>query len=754
LITNKNNLVFCISLVWYIFVSEGFAADVSVPGTWYDQDNYHFSTEITGGENDGENSWKYNLFYDSDGDGVYDAGEACSFTFGNTSSEYEMPNWKKVQDNSCWIAVASNLARYSGGGNWYDYWAFTNGVNGQTFVDEGNVKDALNILGYSTQSIQWNGIKWTDDPTQWIQSHLQNGIPVSVGLLTSDSSHAITVYAIDTGNNTITYADNDGDRSTPGAVSPVDYLTVSYSYDGYDFKIQAQTWRSPAPWDEIYGVTSIDPTGHNNTWQGSGTGGNTFTSGSTVKWTTPGNWDIGHAPIPNDDVFLNTTNSGKVVIDCDAKGHTITVDGPAPLELGSGYSLTATGMAVGYESVGAFNHAGGSLTLSDTLYVGWSGNSGVNGTYNLSGTGDLRANNESIGDSGTGAFSQANGSNAVSGNLYIGRYSRSAGTYNLSGGSLSVGGNMYVSNQGAGILSQSGGSAAVTGTTYIGSESGTRGAYSLQNGTFNTDVLVVGRNGQGTFTQDAGTVTDRSAIVGQSSGDDNCYNQNGGTHVVSQELDIAVAGNSRGTYILNGGILALQGIQKGSGVAAFNFGGGTLQANASFATNIPMTLAGVNGNPIIDTNSFNLSLSGLLTGNGGLEKQGAGILTLSADNNYTGTTTINSGTLALDASGQIDQSEAINNNAIFEIIAGTHNVTNIVGNGTTIADAGTLTANSIFQGALTIGAGACIVISPIPGGPLADMQTMNAVPEPSTCLMLMLAAMGLGILTCPPALNA
>ncbi len=56
-----------------------------------------------------------------------------------------------------------------------------------------------------------------------------------------------------------------------------------------------------------------------------------------------------------------------------------------------------------------------------------------------------------------------------------------------------------------------------------------------------------------------------------------------------------------------------------------------------------------------------------------------------------------------------------------------------------------LLASSIVCNTLTVGAGAEITIKPLPGGPLAGMGSLSAVPEPSTWAMLVLAAIGLGI---------
>ena len=128
--------------------------------------------------------------------------------------------------------------------------------------------------------------------------------------------------------------------------------------------------------------------------------------------------------------------------------------------------------------------------------------------------------------------------------------------------------------------------------------------------------------------------------------------QTGGSVTIGGTLSLGAGSTGNGTYNLNGGMLILKSLSGGSGTAAFNFGGGTLQASGDFACSLPMTLTGTGGNANLDTNGHSVTLSGVLSGPGGLNKLGAGTAVLTGPNTYNGLTVVQQGVLELGSSAQ------------------------------------------------------------------------------------------------------
>ena len=124
----------------------------------------------------------------------------------------------------------------------------------------------------------------------------------------------------------------------------------------------------------------------------------------------------------------------------------------------------------------------------------------------------------------------------------------------------------------------------------------------MERGQLSSSNLYVGYFGNGTFTQSVGT------------------------NAVSQSLILGFDSGASGVYNLNGGLLLTGSLAKGYGTAAFKLGGGTLQAAGNFMTTMPITVG--SGNSTIDTNGFNVTLSGNLSASGSLTKEGLGMLAL------------------------------------------------------------------------------------------------------------------------------
>src|SRR5882724_4237362 len=216
------------------------------------------------------------------------------------------------------------------------------------------------------------------------------------------------------------------------------------------------------------------------------------------------------------------------------------------------------------------------------------------------------------------------------GDSLIGR-SGNTGTWDLKQGSatltLAVGGNLRVGNDGS-----SKGTLTVEG-----------GTFNLGNNGLYINAGATSSGGAGNFNLSGGTLTAGTVQFGDgvstfSPGSTAALNMTGGT-----------------LYIGSGGIIngAL-----GTLARTIMLSGGTIGAVSNWLSSLPMTLTNVNGAITFQaadsgSNAKDITLSGALSGIGGLIKTGSGTLTLGGANTFSGGTTINAGTLMITTTNNV-----------------------------------------------------------------------------------------------------
>jgi len=277
----------------------------------------------------------------------------------------------------------------------------------------------------------------------------------------------------------------------------------------------------------------------------------------------------------------------------------------------------------------------------------------VTGGYVTSASGTLGVY---AGSSGTATVSS--GTWANSGNFVVG--SIATGTLNLNGGLVSVGGNLTAGAAGT-INLNSGGRLQIG----VGSTSGVllSGTGSLvDNGT-----LIFNRSDASTY---SGSLSGSGAVVKQSGGTlslSGSSTYTGGTTISAGTLQIGNA-NALGTgdLAVNAGTLDFKGTSLTT-AALSGFSGAIITSSTSGAVTLTAS------------STANSTFGGAIQDGSGtvaFAKQGAGTLTLSGSNSYSGTTTVSAGELKVNGS---------------------------TGTGAmTIASAATLSGTGIIHGATTI----------------------------------------------------
>jgi len=305
----------------------------------------------------------------------------------------------------------------------------------------------------------------------------------------------------------------------------------------------------------------------------------------------------------------------------------------------------------------------GSVTFSDTIElegVAWDSSYG---TFTKIGAGTLTLDGATINGGEThiaGGTLDFTGDSAIE-YLAVGSGASSDGAMTIGeGASASFGVGLSVGYYGGtGTAMQTGGTVTISPTcgdedrcaaVHIGNQGG-QGTYTISDGLLEVSDgrMTLGRNTtqtggtSGTLNIEGGTVSIRDSgylAIGFGRETDNGaatatgeINQNGGILRVDATSSLYLAGTGTGTYNLDGGTLEIGGASlkgrrvSGQGTYNFNLGGGAIKVTSALNTSVDATLT--DGTlSFIDTNGFDATWSGSLAGNGGLEKYGAGTLTI------------------------------------------------------------------------------------------------------------------------------
>ena len=342
---------------------------------------------------------------------------------------------------------------------------------------------------------------------------------------------------------------------------------------------------------------------------------------SSGAWnTTAQNWltDGTGTPVAfnsGDDAALNSTATIAVDAGGISAGAVTLTNSAATVNL-TGGSLTA----------GTLDKSGGNLVLAN----GANSFSGiVNSAGTLTSTGALTTTAEGI--QATGGQVNLNGSNNISGTLRVngGNVSVDAAatlssqSINVSSGALALG------------TSASNGALTISGGSITGAGTLTNTSVAASGGT-----IEVGLAGSGGLTKTG---------VGDFNLNNSTNTFTGGVIVSGGKLSAGVANNLAGQVVtVNGGTLDIGAFNNTATSVDLQSGsitGTTGALTASVAANV--------------TSGVTASVGAGLTGNSSLSKNGAGTLTLSGSNSYTGSTVVNLGTLETVGNDRLANSSAV-----------------------------------------------------------------------------------------------
>jgi autotransporter-associated beta strand protein/T5SS/PEP-CTERM-associated repeat protein len=406
-----------------------------------------------------------------------------------------------------------------------------------------------------------------------------------------------------------------------------------------------------------------------------------FWQGGTADFNNPADWNPAGVPeaiVNGVNVNINADNnsgSNNVVLIQPGDPVWSPWDIRAGDAVGSSGAYVQTGdtlnvggwfrLADGTNSFGSFILSNGVVNCALQAHVGEQGYGYLEidgGTFNVAQDPFCMGDNDVSGGSPTGIFVMNGGTvnTAIGVELWLGEGNNNTagvvgtGTMYMNGGAVNIGSWFAIGRFGGiGDLEMTGGS-----ITMIPGNPG--------------NITLGTTPGTGVINQSGGAITNTATQTWVCETEQGTWNLNGGWAVLGT-VHVTQNGGANGTFNLNGGdLVATEITDNNGGAGVFNFNGGTLHAG----TSTPNLMHDIDGAAFVQANGAKINTEGydatisqsLTDGGGGLTKLGAGTLTLSGANGYSGPTIVSNGILLTSTLSFADGTYTVEDGAGFGVV--------------------------------------------------------------------------------------